>query len=158
MIGIDPMTFHLNSERSTMNVNQKKIQCIEFSIQTVLLSYTGKRTNKTFRLADLDPRDLWLLGSCHLLPIPSHEGAARFYGVQPRFIDSAFTAPYESKRKNNFKMVGRVGLEPTTNGLKGHCSTTELPPRYLFTLALFPLASTSFSKNLEVCRTYHHLA
>src|SRR6266699_3281490 len=24
-------------------------------------------------------------------------------------------------------MVGRVGLEPTTNGLKGRCSTTELP-------------------------------
>ena len=26
-------------------------------------------------------------------------------------------------------MVGRVGFEPTTNGLKGHCSTTELPTR-----------------------------
>jgi hypothetical protein len=26
-------------------------------------------------------------------------------------------------------MVGRVGLEPTTNGLKGRCSTTELPTR-----------------------------
>ena len=24
-------------------------------------------------------------------------------------------------------MVGRVGFEPTTNGLKGHCSTAELP-------------------------------
>jgi hypothetical protein len=24
-------------------------------------------------------------------------------------------------------MVGRVGFEPTTNGLKGRCSTTELP-------------------------------
>ena len=24
-------------------------------------------------------------------------------------------------------VVGRVGLEPTTNGLKGRCSTTELP-------------------------------
>ena len=23
--------------------------------------------------------------------------------------------------------MGRVGLEPTTNGLKGRCSTTELP-------------------------------
>ena len=26
-------------------------------------------------------------------------------------------------------VVGRVGLEPTTNGLKGRCSTTELPTR-----------------------------
>ena len=25
------------------------------------------------------------------------------------------------------KMVGRVGLEPTANGLKGRCSTIELP-------------------------------
>src|SRR6266568_1403411 len=25
------------------------------------------------------------------------------------------------------RLVGRVGLEPTTNGLKGRCSTTELP-------------------------------
>jgi hypothetical protein len=24
-------------------------------------------------------------------------------------------------------MVGRVGLEPTANGLKGRCSTIELP-------------------------------
>ena len=23
--------------------------------------------------------------------------------------------------------MGRVGFEPTTNALKGHCSTTELP-------------------------------
>ncbi len=27
----------------------------------------------------------------------------------------------------HFKLVGWVGLEPTANGLKGHCSTTELP-------------------------------
>ena len=27
------------------------------------------------------------------------------------------------------EMVGRVGFEPTTNGLKGRCSTTELPTR-----------------------------
>src|SRR5438034_9577852 len=26
-----------------------------------------------------------------------------------------------------FEVVGRVGLEPPTNGLKGRCSTTELP-------------------------------
>jgi len=25
-------------------------------------------------------------------------------------------------------MVGAVGIEPTTFGLKGHCSTTELRP------------------------------
>ncbi len=27
------------------------------------------------------------------------------------------------------EVVGRVGFEPTTNGLKGRCSTTELPTR-----------------------------
>ncbi len=26
-------------------------------------------------------------------------------------------------------MVGRLGIEPRTNGLKGHCSTIELPTR-----------------------------
>ena len=33
------------------------------------------------------------------------------------------------KRLKWLKMVGRVGFEPTTNGLKGRCSTTELPTR-----------------------------
>lgn len=28
-------------------------------------------------------------------------------------------------------MVSRVGIEPTTYGLKGRCSTTELPARIL---------------------------
>jgi len=28
-------------------------------------------------------------------------------------------------------MVGWVGFEPTTNGLKGRCSTPELPSRYV---------------------------
>ena len=28
-------------------------------------------------------------------------------------------------------MVGRVGLEPTANGLKGRCSTIELPTQIL---------------------------
>ena len=32
---------------------------------------------------------------------------------------------YWEKQKK--KMVGRVGLEPTANGLKGRCSTIELP-------------------------------
>src|SRR5436190_18649152 len=32
-----------------------------------------------------------------------------------------------SMRCKTFEVVGRVGLEPTTNGLKGRCSTTELP-------------------------------
>src|SRR5436309_12437024 len=32
-------------------------------------------------------------------------------------------------RHGSFVMVGRVGSEPTTNGLKGRCSTTELPTR-----------------------------
>lgn len=26
-------------------------------------------------------------------------------------------------------LVGREGIEPSANGLKGHCSTTELPTR-----------------------------
>ncbi len=26
------------------------------------------------------------------------------------------------------RLVGAVGIEPTTNGLKGRCSTTELRP------------------------------
>ena len=31
--------------------------------------------------------------------------------------------------KVKHKMVGWVGLEPTTNSLKGYCSTIELPTR-----------------------------
>ena len=27
-------------------------------------------------------------------------------------------------------LVGRLGLEPRTNALKGHCSTIELPSQY----------------------------
>lgn len=41
-------------------------------------------------------------------------------------------------------MVGRVGFEPTTNGLKGHCSTTELPSRYAIDSSTFCLAVNSF--------------
>ena len=33
-------------------------------------------------------------------------------------------------------MVGRVGFEPTTNGLKGRCSTTELPTQQNVTKVL----------------------
>ena len=32
----------------------------------------------------------------------------------------------DRKNKDQVKM-GRVGFEPTTNALKGHCSSTELP-------------------------------
>ena len=32
---------------------------------------------------------------------------------------------------NHFEVVGRVGFEPTTNGLKGRCSTTELPTHHV---------------------------
>ena len=35
-----------------------------------------------------------------------------------------FTSPIGSIRK----LVGAVGIEPTTFGLKGRCSTTELRP------------------------------
>ena len=41
-------------------------------------------------------------------------------------------------------MVDRVGLEPTTNGLKGHCSTTELPIHVLKNSHLLPLTLASF--------------
>jgi hypothetical protein len=37
---------------------------------------------------------------------------------------------------NNQDVVGAVGVEPTTNGLKGRCSTTELRP-YCWALLLF---------------------
>lgn len=30
-----------------------------------------------------------------------------------------------------FKLVGCVGIEPTANGLKVHCSTAELTARFL---------------------------
>ena len=30
-------------------------------------------------------------------------------------------------------MVGAVGIEPTTFGLKGRCSTTELRPYFIYT-------------------------
>ena len=32
---------------------------------------------------------------------------------------------YKTRKK---LLVGAVGIEPTTNGLKGRCSTTELRP------------------------------
>ncbi len=31
------------------------------------------------------------------------------------------------KARNNPSEMGWVGFEPTTNALKGHCSSTELP-------------------------------
>ena len=41
-------------------------------------------------------------------------------------------------------MVGAVGIEPTTFGLKGRCSTTELRPCWQH---LFILACTSRGRN-----------
>ncbi len=35
------------------------------------------------------------------------------------------------QRKPFLKMVGRAGLEPAANGLKVHCSTTELTARLI---------------------------
>lgn len=49
-------------------------------------------------------------------------------------------------------MVGRVGFEPTTNSLKGYCSTVELPPRYSFNLPEICWQSMSFFKNLPQTR------
>ena len=41
--------------------------------------------------------------------------------------------------------MGRVGFEPTTNALKGHCSSTELPTQILQTrFELVRLAPTDF--------------
>jgi hypothetical protein len=31
------------------------------------------------------------------------------------------------KKKNSLEVVGQQGFEPWTNGLKGRCSTAELP-------------------------------
>jgi len=44
------------------------------------------------------------------------------------------------------KLVGRVGFEPTTNGLKGRCSTTELPSRYVEHSIRFSLSVNDFFK------------
>jgi hypothetical protein len=44
----------------------------------------------------------------------------------------AYTAPQvqgdHAAADKGFKLVGAVGVEPTTNGLKGRCSATELRP------------------------------
>lgn len=40
-------------------------------------------------------------------------------------------------------MVGRVGVEPTTIGLKGRCSTTELPAHCLDYTIILALAKKS---------------
>ncbi len=36
-----------------------------------------------------------------------------------------------------FCLVGRVGIEPTTQSLKGSCSTTELPAQLVATASYF---------------------
>jgi hypothetical protein len=53
------------------------------------------------------------LWNCHL------DGLSRVLILEPTSLQ-----PLDSKRK----LVGAVGIEPTTFGLKGRCSTTELRP------------------------------
>jgi hypothetical protein len=38
------------------------------------------------------------------------------------------TSDYSAYKRIKRKLVGAVGIEPTTFGLKGRCSTTELRP------------------------------
>jgi hypothetical protein len=45
--------------------------------------------------------------------------------TDPMVADSPFQLLYNSE----LKRMGRVGVEPTTLGLKGPCSTAELPAR-----------------------------
>ena len=60
--------------------------------------------------------------------------------------------------------MGRVGFEPTTNALKGHCSSTELPTLILQTrLELVHLAITDFKSVVstipppeDTLILYHH--
>ena len=54
---------------------------------------------------------------------------ATILGLSPVLPGSLFQFGHTLKLK---KMVDRVGIEPTTNGLKDHCSTTELPIRLGF--------------------------
>ena len=46
-------------------------------------------------------------------------------------------------------MVGWVGFEPTTNGLKGRCSTPELPSRYVIDSTRTLFAVNTFFRNLR---------
>src|SRR5690349_19241482 len=80
-------------------------------------------------------------------------------GCQP--AKNAEAAPGEKCRLPLPGMVGRVGIEPTTVGLKDRCSTTELPaPRcahYIHTLQCVQTpASTERAAPRRARRPGHH--
>jgi hypothetical protein len=50
-------------------------------------------------------------------------------------------------------MVGRVGFEPTTNGLKGRCSTTELPTQQTINKALTQEGLASLALRTGFCNS-----
>ena len=45
------------------------------------------------------------------------------------------------------KEMGRVGFEPTTNALKGHCSTAELPTQTKERGYVLPVMETSYPEH-----------
>ena len=51
----------------------------------------------------------------------------RAAGIDPAKGGRILRAALASGAVKNHGVVGRVGFEPTTFGLKGRCSTTELP-------------------------------
>ena len=68
-----------------------------------------------------------------------HFPAKRFFGLYLAAIHGRKRQRANNPTKSGLlriitakQMVGRVGFEPTTNGLKGRCSTTELPTHRLF--------------------------
>ncbi len=50
----------------------------------------------------------------------------------------------------NIDLVGREGIEPSTVGLKGHCSTTELPSRYAIDSSRICIAVNRFFQKNNV--------
>ena len=44
------------------------------------------------------------------------------------FVSTEMRLAFRSPALNMTQLVGAVGIEPTTFGLKGRCSTTELRP------------------------------
>ena len=50
-------------------------------------------------------------------------------GELVQLVSNALVVPNASRRRcESRRLVGAVGIEPTTFGLKGRCSTTELRP------------------------------
>ena len=50
----------------------------------------------------------------------------RHPNVGPTLSSKGIDIPHTAPRLAFYRLVGPVGIEPTTNGLRGHCSTIEL--------------------------------